>query len=88
MWTELADWDELAGAAKRLIWTYLFVGSMIALWVYQGRSPDNSVEAPIDVYATGAAPLLALLRFYLDHPEARDELDDGRAHRRLRDGEI
>ena len=44
----------------------------------------RSVEIPVDIFATGALPLLILLRFYLKHPESCDDLDDGRAYDRLR----
>ena len=44
----------------------------------------RAVEIPVYIFATGALPLLLLLRFYLEHPESRDELDDGCAYERLR----
>ncbi|GAB09657.1 hypothetical protein GOARA_045_00110 [Gordonia araii NBRC 100433] len=91
-WTDIAAIDAMlhknnAGIALRLVddaradVDVFFPGPF-------APTPDRSMTVPLDVYATGTLPLLTLLRFYLDHPEARSELEDGSAHRRLRDGEI
>lgn len=48
-----------------------------------GPRPDQTIKVPVDLYPAGAVPLLDLLRFYLEHPDDRVELDDGRAYERL-----
>ncbi|MCZ0914596.1 hypothetical protein O0V02_19575, partial [Gordonia amicalis] len=46
-------------------------------------SPEDPIVCNVDLFPTGPEAMLDFLRYYLDHPEAREELGDGRAVERL-----
>lgn len=45
--------------------------------------PEDPIVCVVDVFPGGPESFLEFLRYYLDNPEARDELGDGRAIERL-----
>ncbi|WAC57545.1 hypothetical protein [Gordonia sp. SL306] len=47
------------------------------------RDLQRSITVAADLFAVGADQLLAFLQHYVKHPDARDELGDGRAVERL-----
>ncbi|MBD0861053.1 hypothetical protein IA539_07470 [Gordonia sp. zg691] len=63
-------------------------GAKVAVEVfYRGPlapSPEDPIVCNVDLFPVGPEALLDFLRYYLDRPESRAELDNGRAVERLR----
>ncbi|MCR5979788.1 hypothetical protein GDN83_18940 [Gordonia jinghuaiqii] len=62
-------------------------GAKVAVEVfYRGPfapSPEAPIVSVVDLFPTGPEALLDFLRYYLDRPESRAELGNGRAVERL-----
>ncbi|MDV7174061.1 hypothetical protein R4144_11870 [Gordonia amicalis] len=86
-WSDIEAIEPTASGNSMAILVEPVDGAKVTVEVfYRGPfapSPEDPIVCVVDLFPTGPEALLDFLRYYLDHPEAREELGDGRAVERL-----